>query len=421
MKLKHSYNYITGSFIQALIPILFYPILTKITDKESFGKLVTAIAFSTILSYLFSLGLPAIISRQLIFDKKNSLKLKKYIDFVSKFLLLFLFFFNIIVYYFNVIDAIKLIILIISGAIFLAFAQIKLSIYRAEFKSLSFIFLAVSSNGLPLIITTFLSLLFNLNVIDVYFFSLFIILLLFTGKFSLIFVNKPPVINSLIKSGLPMIVHGISISSFQYGDKIAGFLGVDAQLAAEIAILSLVLTGPTLLLNTLNNVWLPSSLEMYKKSKKIGQKYSNNIAQKLTLITSLIILLIFSGLPFFLQLIVSQDYDLLVIEKTIYLSIFISPLYILYLQNSQIITVNKQFKVLGFVTPVSALIQFTFTFLFVKNLGLYAVGFGFIIAIFLQTFLTSVLTKNYKKINLSPVYGTFFLGFISVIFYFIKF
>ncbi len=421
MKLKHSYNYITGSFIQALIPILFYPILTKITDKESFGKLVTAIAFSTILSYLFSLGLPAIISRQLIFDKKNSLKLKKYIDFVSKFLLLFLFFFNLILYYFNVIDAIKLIILIISGAIFLAFAQIKLSIYRAEFKSLNFIFLAVSSNGLPLIITTLLSLLSNFNVIDVYFFSLFIILLLFNGKFSLIFVNKPPVINSLIKSGLPMIVHGISISSFQYGDKIAGFLGVDAQLAAEIAILSLVLTGPTLLLNTLNNVWLPSSLEMYKKSKKIGQKYSNNIAQKLTLITSLIILLIFSGLPFFLQLIVSQDYDLLVIEKTIYLSIFISPLYILYLQNSQIITVNKQFKVLGFVTPISALIQFAFTFLFVKNLGLYAVGYGFIIAIFLQTFLTSVLTKNYKKINLFPVYGTFFLGFISVIFYFIKF
>jgi len=218
-----------------------------------------------------------------------------------------------------------------------------------------------------------------------------------------------------------MIVHGISISSFQYGDKIAGFLGVDAQLAAEIAILSLVLTGPTLLLNTLNNVWLPSSLEMYKKSKKIGQKYSNNIAQKLTLITSLIILLIFLSIPFFLQLIVSQDYDLLVIEKTIYLSIFISPLYILYLQNTQIITVNKQFKVLGFVTPISALIQFAFTFLFVKNLGLYAVGYGFIIAISLQTFLTSVLTKNYKKINLSPVYGTFFLGFISAILYFNKF
>jgi O-antigen/teichoic acid export membrane protein len=421
MKLKHSYNYITGSFIQALIPILFYPILTKITDKESFGKLVTAIAFSTILSYLFSLGLPAIISRQLIFDKKNSLKLKKYIDFVSKFLLLFLFFFNLIIYYFNIIDTIKLIILIISGSIFLAFAQIKLSIYRAEFKSLNFIFLAVGSNGLPLIITTLVSLLSNLNLIYIYFFSLFIILLLFTGKFSLNFVNKPPVVNSLIKSGLPMIVHGISISSFQYGDKIVGFLGVDAQLAAEIAILSLVLTGPTLLLNTLNNVWLPSSLEMYTRSKKIGQKYSNNIAQKLTLITSLIILIIFLGLPFFLQLIVSQDYDLLVIEKTIYLSIFVSPLYILYLQNSQIITVNKQFKVLGFVTPISALIQFIFTFLFVKNLGLYAVGYGFIIAIFLQTFLTSVLTKNYKKIYLFPVYVTFFLGFISVIFYFIKF
>ena len=137
--------------------------------------------------------------------------------------------------------------------------------------------------------------------------------------------------------------------------------------------------------------------------------------------SSLIILLIFLSIPFFLQLIVSQDYDLLVIEKTIYLSIFITPLYILYLQNSQIITVNKQFKVLGFVTPISALIQFTFTFLFVKNLGLYAVGYGFIIAIFLQTFLTSVLTKNYKKINLSPVYGTFFLGLTSVIFYFIKF
>ncbi|MFM7979187.1 MAG: hypothetical protein ACKPKO_07710, partial [Candidatus Fonsibacter sp.] len=64
-------------------------------------------------------------------------------------------------------------------------------------------------------------------------------------------------LKSLIKSSYPMVAHGVAISLFQYGDKIAGFLGVDSKFSAEIAILSLILTGPMLLLNTLNNAWLP--------------------------------------------------------------------------------------------------------------------------------------------------------------------
>ena len=114
-----------------------------------------------------------------------------------------------------------------------------------------------------------------------------------------------------------------------------------------------------------------------------------------------------------LEIYVSKDYDVLLIEKTLIGSIFITPLYVIYLQNSHLITVKKNFKILGIATPITSTIQFLLTYVLVEHIGLFAVGYGFIAAIFLQVMLTSIFSKNIKNVSLAPIYYTLFLGIFS--------
>ena len=421
MNSKHTFNYIFGSASQALFPIILFPILTRTIDKNNFGNLITAISIATVLSYVFSLVLPAIIARQIIFDQKNAEKLKNYVNQLSSLILIIIYFINLIIIFLPVSSTFKTIIFVITGGIFLSFAQIKLSIYRSEFKSYLFVLLSIGSNGLPLLITTFLTKLTKIDSLMVYFFTMYSIILLFLNptvnpNFSGNIKLKP-----LIKSSYPMIAHGVAISLFQYGDKIAGYFGSNSLIAAEIGILSLILTGPVLLLNTLNNVWLPSSLEKFRVGLKKGFAYSNQIANRLSLIISLVVIAILLLLNKILEIYVSKDYDVLLIEKTLIGSIFITPLYVIYLQNSHLITVKKNFKILGIATPITSTIQFLLTYVLVEHIGLIAVGYGFIAAIFLQVMLTSIFSKNIKNVSLAPIYYTLFLGIFSYFIYVFRF
>ena len=421
MQLKHSLNYVLGSLSQAVVPIILFPILTKTSDKSSFGLLVTAISFSTILSYVFALGLPAIVSRQVIFDRNNSELLKNYLDARSKLILLILFLLNLIFIPLNLNVNIKNIFLIFSGAIYLSVVQIKLSIYRSEFKSTKFISLAIASTVIPLLVTTLLSNFNYKNLLVIYYFSSFSTIIAIIGVTKSNFKPKKIAIFPLIKSGYPMIAHGVSISIFQYGDKIAGYLGVDSNFSAEIAILSLILTAPMLLLNTLNNAWLPSTLEAFKKSQKNGYDYLNKTAHQIAIFISILIVIILVLIDPFLKLVVSNSYDSAAIQKSLFLGLFITPLYIIYLQNSHLITILKKFRILGIVTPISATLQFLFTFILVKNLGLMAVAIGLIVAISCQSVLTSIILKSSRQLNVYPVVYSLSLGLFSYLIYFFAF
>jgi O-antigen/teichoic acid export membrane protein len=57
--------------VQALAPFLLIPILTRNTTQETFGLLMLMIAFATVLSFIFSLGVPAILTRELIYKKSE--------------------------------------------------------------------------------------------------------------------------------------------------------------------------------------------------------------------------------------------------------------------------------------------------------------------------------------------------------------
>ena len=420
MRLKHSLNYVFGSLSQALVSLFLFPILTKTSDKSSFGLLVTAISISTILSYVFALGLPAVVSRQVIFDRSNSKSLKNYLDARSQLILLLLFLLNLFFIPINLNINFENIFLILSGSIYLSVTQIKLSIYRSEFKSTKFILLAIASTGIPLTVTTIFSYYNYKNLIEIYYFTLFSTIISIIGVTKNNFKSKKIVISPLIKTGYPMIAHGVAISIFQYGDKVAGYLGVDSNFSAEIAILSLILTAPMLLLNTLNNAWLPSSLEAFKKSQKNGYLYSNKTAHQITILISILIGMILVLIDPFLKLVVSNSYDSVAIKKSLFIGLFITPFYVTYLQNSHLITIQKKFKILGIVTPISATIQFLFTFILVKNLGLMAVAIGLIIAICCQSILTTIILKSSGKLKIYPVVYSLGLGLFSYFIYFFK-
>jgi len=421
MKSKHAFNYILGSASQALFPIILYPILTRTIDKNHFGDLITAISISTVLSYIFSLGLPAIISRQIIFDRKNAETLKNYINQKSSVLLLLIFIINFFIVFLPISSTLRMTVLVVSGGIFLSFAQIKLSIFRSEYKSYLFILLSIGATGLPLLVATIFSKYTKLDAFVVYFFAMYLIILLFSNPKNNKTKTDSLKIKSLIKSSYPMVAHGVAISLFQYGDKIAGYFGTNSLIAAEIGILSLILTGPVLLLSTLNNVWLPSSLEKYKEGKQVGITYSNQIANKIALIISGVVTSILLLLSLILKIYVSNEYDVISIEKTLIVSLFITPLYVIYLQNSHFITVKKSFKILGIITPITSAVQFFLTYVLVRNIGLVAVGYGFVVAIFLQVVLTSVFSKNIKNISLLPLLYTLMLGIFSIFIYSFRF
>ena len=74
--LNHSYVYVTGSLVQALVPFFILPVLARVLSQSQFGLLMLLVSIGTVLSFGFSLGIPAILSRDLIFQQQKSRHLK---------------------------------------------------------------------------------------------------------------------------------------------------------------------------------------------------------------------------------------------------------------------------------------------------------------------------------------------------------
>ena len=152
--LKHSYVYISGSLLQALIPFLIIPVLTRSTSQSEFGLVMLLISIGTVLSFGFSLGIPAVLSRELIFDENRSVHLKKLsagYQALMIWLAAIIYFITLLI---NFAPSINILFLGLVLAFSLAGIQIKLSVLRAEFKSTQFAFLAISSTATPLIAIT---------------------------------------------------------------------------------------------------------------------------------------------------------------------------------------------------------------------------------------------------------------------------
>jgi hypothetical protein len=77
---------------------------------------------------------------------------------------------------------------------------------------------------------------------------------------------------------------------------------------------------------------------------------------------------------------------------------------------------NKKFKSLGKTTPISALIQFFFTFGLISLIGLKAPAYGLLIAISIQVTLTTISAKSFSKLNKLPLYLTGSLSVFSLVY-----
>ena len=416
--LNHSYVYITGSLIQALVPFVLIPVLTRQISQSHFGFLMLLISLGTVLSFGFSLGIPAILPRELIFQRQKSGQLKNVVFGFQSILIWVSVFILLLSIFTRRLTDFTLVLLSIALALSLSSIQIKLSILRAEFKSYEFALLAIFSTALPMLVIASIPFPDRENIGFYYVFSTIIVS--FVSNLSKIFVKLNfqtlGQLNSLISVGFPMIFHGMAISLFQYGDKIASFLGLGSVLTAQVGIISLFMTAPMLLLSTINNAWLPTVLEVFKTNVAKGFQYLNRSSQYL----SIFITIIAVGLVLFSKLIVMifvpSNYNQIEISRAIILGISFSPLYIIYLQNTHLLTISKKFKTLAKITPWAAVIQFLFTYFFINYLGLNAAAYGLLIAVLIQVVLTTISTRSFKNLNKMPFYLTLLLTVFNLVF-----
>jgi hypothetical protein len=113
---------------------------------------------------------------------------------------------------------------------------------------------------------------------------------------------------------------------------------------------------------------------------------------------------------------VPDTYNLGEITRAIVIGISFTPLYVLYLQNTHLLTMNKKFKSLGKITPISAFIQFFFTFGLISVIGLKAPAYGLLIAVSIQVTLTTMSANSFPKLNKLPLYMALFLSVFSFVY-----
>jgi O-antigen/teichoic acid export membrane protein len=376
------------------------------------------ISIGTVLSFGFSLGIPAVLSRELIFDENRSVHLKKLSTGYQTLMIWSAAIIYVTTLFINFSPSLKILFLGLVLALSLAGIQIKLSILRAEFKSTQFAFLAIASTATPLIAITILPNFLNVDLYRTYS-GITVLVLLTTNisnlfpKFEFTFLKET---KELVLIGYPIIYHGIAISLFQYGDKIASYLGIGAELVSQVVIISLFMTAPMLLLSTINNAWLPASLESFKKSSGNGFSFLYKTSQNLTLFITLVCMILIILSKPLVSIFIPDNYNVVEIAGAIIVGISFTPIYVLYLQNTHLLTMNKKFKSLGKITPISALIQFFFTFGLISVIGLNAPAYGLLLAISIQVTLTTISAKSFAKLNKLPFYLTGVLSVFSFVY-----
>jgi O-antigen/teichoic acid export membrane protein len=412
---NHSIIYIFGSGIQALIPFVLIPSLTRNSSQSTFGLLMVMISLATVLSFVLSFGIPIVLTRELVFDESNSNTYKELALKVQS--VLFWIATITVALASNIQTSGNLLILLfgLSSASSLAIIQIRLSILRAEFKPKAYALLAISSTGMPLVNTYIFSLNGDQNMLFTFTVAVLVVAGITQAKSLFLLPNYKNLVSiaGLVAIGYPMIFHRVAISLFQYGDKLAGYLGIGSDLVAEIAITSLFMTAPMLLLSSINNAWLPSDLEHFRKNENSGYFFSNKVSRQLSNLTLILGIVLIVSVSTMINYIVPENYDKIEISKSIILGLSFTPLYILYLQNTHVIAMTKKFNILAKITPTAALIQFVFTFVFVKSIGLSAPAIGLLVALAFQALLISIAVGKSSQLSKAPILSTILLSIFS--------
>jgi O-antigen/teichoic acid export membrane protein len=413
--LNHSLIYIFGSGIQALIPFILIPSLTRNSSQSTFGLLMVMISLATVLSFVLSFGIPIVLTRELVFDESNSNTYKELALKVQSVLFWIAALTIVVASNISISGNLQILLFGLSSASSLAIIQIRLSILRAEFRPRSFALLAISSTGIPLVTTYAFSFNGDQNMLFSFTAAVLVVAGIIHVKSLFLLPNYKNLVSiaGLVAIGYPMIFHSVAISLFQYGDKLAGYLGIGSDLVAEIAITSLFMTAPMLLLSSINNAWLPSDLEQFSKNENNGYFFSNKVGRQLSALTLILGIVLIVSVSALISYIVPENYDQIEISKSIIIGLSFTPLYVLYLQNTHVIAMTKKFKILAKITPTAAFIQFVFTFVFVKSIGLTAPAIGLLVALAFQALLISIAVGKSSQLSKAPILSTILLSIFS--------
>lgn len=414
--LKNSTWYVFGSSIQGLTPFLLTPFLTRSLNQEKFSEYVLFIAIGTILSFLFSLGLPAALTRNLILEKQDAQQNLESVNYLKRVLILISLSLLAITW---LMDQITLIIFAgLALAFSLAVVQIDMAVYRAQQKASKFVFNAVFSTAIP---TLFMTLGIMLEIIGDYFISfytlcvfafvLIINLNLFFKKFTSIKLK------TLINLGWPTIPHGIGMSFMQYGDRIVLAAALGLAAAGQVQVAALIGTAPVLLLSTLNHAWIPNILEKFSSSKETGISALNKSTRYLSFLIFIISLALLVLNPWILQIFAPADYQLTELGPVVSVMLIASSIYIFYLRNTHVLTYLGKFQSFAWITPVSISLQILLIFLLVSFIGIIAAAIGFLMMVSSQAVLTQfVIRKLEPSLNLvySPLLFTVGLSLLTI-------
>jgi O-antigen/teichoic acid export membrane protein len=416
---KYVYNagwYIFGSSIQGLVPFISTPFLTRILIEEDFSKFVLLVAIATILSFLFSLGLPAAITRELILNKDAQSKNFETVQALKKYLLAPSIFFLFVSLLFT--DLIQLVILAISLALALAIFQIDMAVLRAQHNAKGFVLLAVLSTAIPLFFMTlllFLGFLENTFIVFYTFFVLFIAVLINARSLSKKFILKD--LGPLVKLGYPTIPHGLGMSLMQYGDRVVIGAALGLAAAGKIQIAALIGTAPLLLLSTINNAWVASVLEKFSQSESIGEIFLNKTTKFLSFLISIIAVVTMIASDFILKIFAPTNYGTEELSQVVILMAISSSIYIFYLRNIYILAYKGNFTSLAWITPSSIILQVTVIFLMAPRYGLIAAALGLLLSTSSQAILTQIFAKRLApeiKLTSAPLLALMLSSFSAI-------
>lgn len=413
---KSALWYVSGSAIQGLTPFLLTPFLTRALNETQFSEFVLFIALGTILSFLFALGLPAALTRELILDKNNSVNNLESTNYVKRYLIIFGIAFLIVSFFTT--EIIRIILLALALALSLSLVQIDMAIYRAQQKAKFFILSAISSTALP---TIFMTLGIYLNLLNNNF-------IVFYATFVLIFAalaNRKVMTQQsssrnlpyLFKLGSPTIPHGLGMSLMQYGDRIviASALGLTA--AGRVQVAALLGTASLLLLSTLNHAWIPAVLEKFNQNKEIGVEFLNKSTNLLSLFIFNISLLIMFLNPWILKVFAPATFDLAALSPVVLLMALGANIFIFYLRNTHVLTFLGKFQSLAWITPISIFLQISLIFILVPHIGLLSVALALLAMVSSQAILTQIVVRRLDseiKLTFMPIIYLVLLSIIAI-------
>lgn len=403
--IKNASWYVFGSAVQGLTPFILTPFLTRALSKVQFSEFVLVISIGTILSFLFALGLPAAITRELILDKIKFNENFITINFVKRYLLLL----SLILIFISsfLTDPYKIFGFSFALGLSLAAISLDMAIFRVKQLAYKFIYFAIFSTAIPTMLMTlgiYFGLLLNTFIL---FYVLFVTM--FAAIQNLELFKEESNANqftTLFKLGWPTIPHGLGMSFLQYGDRIlvASIFGLTT--AGVIQVAALIGTAPILLLSTLSNAWITPVLEKFNQHKLFGQSYLNKTTNYLALFILVFSILIMIGSQPLLNLFAPENYEIETMSLLVIMLSSNSLLFVIYLRNTYILLLSGKLQSLALITPLSIILQVCLLYLTSNYFGINSVAIAYSAAILIQALTTQIVVKYVArdiKLTFSPV------------------